>query len=54
MTFKDAWDCIYGAKSHMNLAGKLLIGAPLAPAVLVFVLTWMLLDALFTKPAAKQ
>lgn len=46
---KDAWTYIYGKKSHMNLAGKLLIGLPMAPFVLGFALTWELLDALFTK-----
>ena len=46
---KDAWDYIYGSKSHMNLAGKLLVGVPMAPFILIFALTWTLLDALFTK-----
>ena len=46
---KDTWDYIYGSKSHMNLAGKILLGLPLAPLVLILVLMWMLLDALFTK-----
>jgi hypothetical protein len=46
---KEAWDCIYGSKSHMNLAGKIIIGIPFAPAIAVFLLTWMLLDLLFTK-----
>jgi len=46
---KDSWKYIYGEKSHMNLAGKLILGVPLAPLVLVFALTWDVLDALFTK-----
>jgi hypothetical protein len=46
---KDAWDYIYGRKSHLNLAGKILIGVPMAPFLLAFVLTWAALDALFTK-----
>jgi hypothetical protein len=51
---KEGWTYIYGSKSHMNLAGKLLIGVPMAPFVLMFVLTWALLDALFTKRDNKQ
>lgn len=47
--FKECWDCIYGSMSHMNLAGKLLIGVPLFPMVATVVLTWALMDALFTK-----
>ena len=46
---KEAWDYIYGSKSHMNLAGKVLIGVPLAPAIFAFVGTWLILDFLFTK-----
>ena len=46
---KDAWDYIYGSKSHMNLAGKILIGIPLAPAVFIFVFTFALCDFLFSK-----
>ena len=46
---KDAWDYIYGSKSHMNIAGKLLLGVPMSPFVLAFVLTWATLDALFSK-----
>ena len=46
---KGAWDYIYGNKSHMNLAGKILIGVPLAPLVFVFVFTWVALDFLFAK-----
>jgi hypothetical protein len=46
---KDAWDYIYGSKSHMNLAGKILLGVPLAPFVFVFVVTWVVLDWLFLK-----
>lgn len=49
---KDAWDYLYGSKSHMNLAGKLIIGLPMAPLVLIFTLTWLLLDTLFAKRGA--
>lgn len=49
---KEAWDYIYGSKSHMNLAGKILLGVPAAPFVLIFILTWMTLDFLFTKKSA--
>ena len=50
--FKDAWDYIYGSKSHMNLAGKILLGVPMAPFVFAFVATWAMLDWLFTKRSA--
>jgi hypothetical protein len=49
---KDAWDYIYGSKSHMNLAGKIILGVPLFPAIAVFVITWAVLDFLFTKKSA--
>lgn len=49
---KDAWDYIYGSTSHMNLAGKILLGIPLAPFVFAFVFTWSALDLLFTKKSA--
>ena len=45
----DAWDYIYGSKSHLTLAGKLLIGAPMAPVIFIAVGTYALLDVLFTK-----
>lgn len=38
---KDAWDYIYGSKSHMNLAGKLLLGIPMAPFIFTFVFVWL-------------
>lgn len=46
---KDTWDCIYGSKSHMNTAGKIIIGIPMAPLVLLFAVVWASLDALFSK-----
>lgn len=46
---KEIWDYIYGRKSHVNLAGKILIGIPLAPFVVVIAVTWLVLDLLFTK-----
>ena len=46
---KDLWDYIYGSKSHLNLAGKILIGIPMAPFLLAFVLTFVALETLFTK-----
>lgn len=49
---KYAWDHIYGTKSHMSLAGKIIIGIPYAPFILTFVLTWLLLDFFFTKKSA--
>jgi hypothetical protein len=49
MTIKDAWDYIYGEKSHMNAAGKILVGTPLFPFVIIFVGTWLILDLLFSR-----
>jgi hypothetical protein len=46
---KDAWDYVYGSKSHMNIAGKIVLGVPMFPVIAVFVLTWTLLEFLFTK-----
>jgi len=46
---KDAWDYIYGKKSHMNIAGKILIGVPMFPFVAIFALTWAMLDLFFSK-----
>ena len=40
------WARLYGKGSKVNLAEKLLIGVPMAPLVLIFMLTWVLLDAL--------
>ena len=48
-TIKDAWDYVYGSKSHMNIAGKIVLGVPMFPVIAVFVLTWALLEFLFTK-----
>lgn len=48
-TIYGAWYYIYGKGSHMNLAGKLLIGVPMFPLVCVFVFVWNILDFLFTK-----
>ncbi len=45
----SAWYYIYGKGSHMNVAGKILIGIPMFPFVAIFVLTWVTLDFLFTK-----
>ncbi len=49
---KDAWDYIYGEKSHMNTAGKILIGIPMFPFIAIFVATWLILDFLFSKKKA--
>lgn len=48
-SLKGLWDHVYGKKSHMNLAGKILVGIPMFPFVVGFCGTWMLLDFLFTK-----
>jgi len=47
--YKEAWYFIYGKGSHMNLAGKIILGIPLLPIVLVMITTWALLDVLFSK-----
>jgi hypothetical protein len=46
---KDAWNYIYGSKSHMNFAGKILLGIPVFPFVFIFVFTFALCDFLFSK-----
>ena len=50
--YKEAWDYVYGSKSNTNLAGKIIIGIPLAPFVFIFVTTWVILDLLFSKKSA--
>jgi len=45
----DGWYYIYGDGSHMNLAGKILIGVPLFPFAFIMVFTYALLNFLFTK-----
>lgn len=49
MTYREAWHYIYGSGSHMSIAGKLFLGAPMFPFVFVFVTTWIILDSLFSK-----
>ena len=51
---KEAWDYIYGSKSHMNLAGKILLGIPMAPFIFTFVFVGLALDFLFTKKSAER
>lgn len=41
---KEAFDCIYGKKSHMNITAKVLIGVPMLPFVVMFVFTFVLID----------
>lgn len=50
-TLCGAWYYIYGAGSHMNMAGKIILGIPLFPLFATFVLTWWTMDKLFTKKA---
>ena len=45
---KDAWEYIFGSKSHMNIAGKIFIGIPMLPFIIVFVFTWLMLDFLLS------
>ena len=45
----DGWYYIYGAGSHMSLAGKIILGVPLFPFVFIMVFTYALLNSVFTK-----
>jgi len=45
----QAWDYIYGSKSHMNLAGKIFIGIPFFPYIFIVVAAYIILDNLFSK-----
>lgn len=47
--FMQAWDYIYGSKSHMNLAGKIFIGIPFFPYIFIVVAAYIILDNLFSK-----
>jgi hypothetical protein len=51
-TIYGAWYYIYGKGSHMNLAGKLILGIPLFPVVAVAVGTLLICDKLFTRKQA--
>ncbi len=51
---KDSWTYCYGSKSHMNLAGKIVIGVPMFPVWLAIVLTLATLDALFGAKFSSQ
>lgn len=51
---KDSWTYCYGSKSHLNLAGKIVIGVPMFPVWLAIVLFLAMLDALFTKKEASH
>jgi len=42
---KFFWECTFGKKSHMNLAGKIIF----APFIIMFGVIWLILDLLFTK-----
>ena len=48
-TLYGAWYYVYGKGSHMNLAGKIIIGIPLAPFFFAFIGMWLLLNLLFKK-----
>ena len=48
-TLYGAWYYIYGKGSHMNLAGKILLGIPMFPLVFLMVMIIFILDSLFTK-----
>ena len=46
---KEFFYYTYGKGSHMNIFGKVLIGLPLLPFVLIGIATYMMLDFLFSK-----
>jgi hypothetical protein len=48
-TLRGAWYYIYGKGSHMNLAGKLILGVPLFPFIALAALLCLVFDSLFTK-----
>lgn len=48
-TLRGAWYYVYGKGSHMNIAGKILIGVPMFPFVVIFLATYFLAEFLFTK-----
>ena len=47
--YKEAWECMYGKKSHMNLAGKIILGVPLFPVMFALVTMFAVLETLFAK-----
>jgi len=49
----DGWYYVYGAGSHMNLAGKIIIGIPVFPFLFILVFTYALLNSVFTKKELK-
>lgn len=49
INMKDFWDYIYGSKSHLNLAGKIILGIPMFPFLFLFIGTYCLLELLFSK-----
>lgn len=46
---REFWSYIYGDKSHMNLAGKIILGVPMFPFLLIFISVYSLAEFLFTK-----
>ena len=50
----EGWHYIYGSGSHMNMAGKIILGVPLFPFVFVMVFTYSLLDFMFTKKSDSE
>ena len=43
-TIRGAWYYIYGKGSHTSLAGKLILGVPLFPLIVVMVGTWLVCE----------
>jgi hypothetical protein len=48
-TISGAWHYVCGKGSPLNLAGKLLIGLPFFPYIVVVLWSWFLLSKLFFK-----
>jgi hypothetical protein len=51
-TIAGAWHYVCGQGSPLNLAGKLLIGLPVFPYILLMLWSWMLFAKLFLKKAS--
>jgi hypothetical protein len=50
----NGWHYIYGKGSHMNLAGKIILGIPIFPFAFIMVFTYALLNSIFTKKEDKK
>ncbi len=51
--WSDAWYHIYGKGSHLNVAGKIILGVPLAPFVFLILLLVWIAERLFTREGVR-